>query len=155
MPDSPLFGSIYGHDLVGAEGPHSLHMLWPYGMQDWTIRSLYRYISIYLYLILNRSFPFPSMSVFVASIQGRVAFLGTPLCWVWDRKGGRAGASAPPSWCCWSLKKLNTLQLRPLKCIPCLCLLVVILEKKLSWCSSSDWTQQCAESVWWWSEQSS
>lgn len=89
-------------------------------------------IDIYQYsytLYFSRTLLFPSMSVFAASILGRDAFLLTPLCWVWARKGSRAGASAPPSWHCWGLRKLNTSQLRPLKCIPCLHLLVVILEK--------------------------
>lgn len=95
-------------------------------MQDWTIRSLYRYISIYLYFTLHRTFPFLSMSVFAASVQGRNASLGTPLCQVQDRKGSRVGASAPP-FCLVRSEETQHFAAQAFKVHP---LLVVILEKR-------------------------
>lgn len=66
------------------------------------------------------------MSVFAASVQGRNASLGTPLCQVWDRKGSRAGASAPPS-CLVRNEETQHLAAQALKVQS---LLVVILEKR-------------------------
>lgn len=66
---------------------------WPYGMQDWTIRSLSRYISTYLYLKLGRTLLFPSISVFATSMQGGDALPVTAPWWVWARDGCRAEAS--------------------------------------------------------------
>lgn len=110
---------------------------WPYGMQDWTIRSLPRYISTYLYL---RSLLVPSVSVFAASTWGGDAFLVTPLWWVCARKGRMAEASCNKRTPQIDLPGVvedrgnNAWQLRPLKCSLCLCLLVVMLvEKKKFW----------------------
>lgn len=67
------------------------------------------------------------MSVFAASVQGRNASLGTPLCQVQDgKKGSRAGASAPP-FCLERNEETQHLAAQALKVHP---LLVVILEKR-------------------------
>lgn len=66
------------------------------------------------------------MSVFAASVQGRNASLGTPLCQVWDRMGSRAGASAPLS-CLVRNKETQHLAAQALKVHS---LLVVIHEKR-------------------------
>lgn len=138
---------------------------WPYSMQDWTIRSLPRYISTYLYLRLGRTLLFPSMSVFAAPTRGGDAFLVTPLWWACARKGRRAKASCNTWTPQLGLPRVvedrrNTaLQLRPLKCSLCLCLLMVMLvEKKKFWVNTLPQTERSGflfcEAAWWWSEGS-
>lgn len=95
-------------------------------MQGWTIRSLYRYISIYLYFILHRTFPFLSMSVFAASVQGRNAFLGTPLCW--EGQEGQQGWGFSSAFCLVSNEETQHFAAQALKVHSWL---VVTLEKRI------------------------
>lgn len=87
---------------------------------------IYQYIYI-LYLVELSSF-LPCL--FLQHVSKVEVLSWSHRCRVWARQGGRVGASAPPSRHCWGPRKLHTSQLGPLKCIPCLRLLVVSLKKK-------------------------
>lgn len=108
------------------QGAHTFST-WPYGMQDWTIRSLYRYIYQYIYILyfIELSPFFPCLFL-QHLVQGRNASLGTQLCQVRDRKGSRAGVSALPS----CLVRNEETQHFAAQALKVHSLLVVILEKR-------------------------
>lgn len=74
---------------------------------------IYQYIYILYFTELSPFFP----CLFLQHLSKAEMLSWAHRCVGRDRKGSRAGASALPS-VLWAMRKLNTLQLRPLRCIP-------------------------------------